>query len=125
MVASSRWMSQLDCHPSIIIWVVFNEAWGQFNTEEVRNADIFCVRLLKRALQFWSLSAFCSGNSFQKVLCFNFNHYREGMYLSILPYHKSIFEHRIVLFKSCSGHQRSDEKGPKQACHLCQWLERL
>jgi len=35
MVESSRWMSQLDCHPSIIIWVVFNEAWGQFNTEEV------------------------------------------------------------------------------------------
>ena len=35
MVASSRWMSQLDCHPSIIIWVVFNEAWGQFNTVEV------------------------------------------------------------------------------------------
>ena len=35
MVASSRWMSQLECHPSIIIWVVFNEAWGQFNTVEV------------------------------------------------------------------------------------------
>ena len=35
MIASSRWMSQLDCHPSIIIWVVFNEAWGQFLTKEV------------------------------------------------------------------------------------------
>jgi len=35
MIASSQWMSQLDCHPSIIIWVVFNEAWGQFLTKEV------------------------------------------------------------------------------------------
>jgi len=22
-------------HPSIILWVVFNEAWGQHNTEDV------------------------------------------------------------------------------------------
>ena len=32
---SSRWMAQLAGHPSIIHWVVFNEAWGQFNTREV------------------------------------------------------------------------------------------
>ena len=28
-------MSQLYNHPSIIVWVPFNEAWGQFNTTEV------------------------------------------------------------------------------------------
>ena len=29
------WMAQLHNHPSIILWVVFNEAWGQFRTAEV------------------------------------------------------------------------------------------
>ena len=27
-----RWMSQLSHHPSIILWVVFNEGWGQHDT---------------------------------------------------------------------------------------------
>ena len=31
----SRWMEQRGNHPSIVLWVVFNEAWGQFNTVEV------------------------------------------------------------------------------------------
>ena len=31
----SRWMEQRGNHPSIILWVVFNEAWGQFDTVEV------------------------------------------------------------------------------------------
>ena len=30
-----RWMEQRGNHPSIILWVVFNEAWGQFDTVEV------------------------------------------------------------------------------------------
>ena len=29
-------MEQRGNHPSIILWVVFNEAWGQFDTVEVR-----------------------------------------------------------------------------------------
>ena len=28
-------MKQRGNHPSIILWVVFNEAWGQFDTVEV------------------------------------------------------------------------------------------
>ena len=28
-------MEQRGNHPSIILWVVFNEAWGQFDTVEV------------------------------------------------------------------------------------------
>ena len=28
-------MEQRGNHPSIVLWVVFNEAWGQFNTVEV------------------------------------------------------------------------------------------
>jgi hypothetical protein len=31
------WMNQLFNHPSIILWVVFNEGWGQFGTVEVTN----------------------------------------------------------------------------------------
>ena len=31
----TRIMTQLYNHPSIIVWVPFNEAWGQFNTMEV------------------------------------------------------------------------------------------
>jgi hypothetical protein len=30
-------MNQLFNHPSIILWVVFNEGWGQFGTVEVTN----------------------------------------------------------------------------------------
>ena len=30
-----RWMEQRGNHPSIVLWVVFNEAWGQFDTVEV------------------------------------------------------------------------------------------
>ena len=29
------WMEQRGNHPSIVLWVVFNEAWGQFDTVEV------------------------------------------------------------------------------------------
>ena len=59
MVASSRWMSQLDCHPSVIIWVVFNEAWGQFKTEEVNIffSPLFLGCLLKIDCEFWLLCA--------------------------------------------------------------------
>ncbi|MFT6862003.1 MAG: beta-galactosidase/beta-glucuronidase [Akkermansiaceae bacterium] len=28
-------ISVLECHPSIVVWVPFNEAWGQHNTMEV------------------------------------------------------------------------------------------
>ena len=35
LTISCRWMSQLYNHPSIILWVVFNEAWGQHNTVSV------------------------------------------------------------------------------------------
>ena len=28
-------MEQLGGHPSIVLWVVFNEAWGQHDTETV------------------------------------------------------------------------------------------
>ena len=31
----SSWMEQLGGHPSIVLWVVFNEAWGQHDTETV------------------------------------------------------------------------------------------
>lgn len=31
----TRWMAQRGNHPSIIQWVVFNEAWGQFDTNSV------------------------------------------------------------------------------------------
>ena len=31
LTESSVWQSQLAPHPSIILWVVFNEAWGQFD----------------------------------------------------------------------------------------------
>ena len=30
-----RWIAQRGNHPSIIQWVVFNEAWGQFDTNSV------------------------------------------------------------------------------------------
>ena len=34
-VEYTRWMEQRGNQPSIILWVVFNEAWGQFDTVEV------------------------------------------------------------------------------------------
>ena len=36
-----RWMEQRGNHPSIILWVVFNEAWGQFDTVEVNKTPEF------------------------------------------------------------------------------------
>jgi len=30
-----RMVTNLSCHPSIIIWTVFNEAWGQYDTQRV------------------------------------------------------------------------------------------
>jgi len=30
-----RMVATLSCHPSIIIWTVFNEAWGQYDTQRV------------------------------------------------------------------------------------------
>ena len=70
MVESSRWMSQLDCHPSIIIWVVFNEAWGQFNTEEVSIIAIVVFGaeiLLSLFAEFWSLCAYSLRHPFLNV----------------------------------------------------------
>merc|ERR1719320_937120 len=32
-----RWVGQRNNHPSIVLWVVFNEAWGQHQTVEVTN----------------------------------------------------------------------------------------
>ena len=29
------WMDRLHNHPSIVLWVVFNEGWGQFDTVNV------------------------------------------------------------------------------------------
>ena len=31
------WMKQLRNHPSIILWVVFNEGWGQHDTVDLTN----------------------------------------------------------------------------------------
>ena len=31
------WLKKLHNHPSIILWVVFNEGWGQFDTVPVTN----------------------------------------------------------------------------------------
>ncbi|XP_023334095.1 uncharacterized protein LOC111705694 isoform X2 [Eurytemora carolleeae] len=35
LVEIKSWVNQMFNHPSIILWVVFNEAWGQHNTEDV------------------------------------------------------------------------------------------
>jgi len=35
LVEIQEWMNQMYNHPSIILWVVFNEAWGQHDTESV------------------------------------------------------------------------------------------
>ena len=32
---AGRWLHQLQAHPSIVIWVVFNEGWGQHDTVEM------------------------------------------------------------------------------------------
>ena len=32
-----RWLDQLGHHPSIILWVVFNEGWGQHDTVSLTN----------------------------------------------------------------------------------------
>ena len=32
-----RWLGQLGHHPSIILWVVFNEGWGQHDTVSLTN----------------------------------------------------------------------------------------
>jgi beta-galactosidase/beta-glucuronidase len=34
-----RMVATLSCHPSVIIWTVFNEAWGQYDTQRV--TDLF------------------------------------------------------------------------------------
>lgn len=35
MIEFERMIEDLDCHPSIVVWVPFNEAWGQHRTMEV------------------------------------------------------------------------------------------
>ncbi len=35
MLEFERMIEELDCHPSIVVWVPFNEAWGQHRTMEV------------------------------------------------------------------------------------------
>ena len=35
-----RWIDQLRNHPSIIMWVVFNEGWGQHDTVDITNTVI-------------------------------------------------------------------------------------
>ena len=32
---AGRWLHQLQPHPSIVLWVVFNEGWGQHDTQDV------------------------------------------------------------------------------------------
>ena len=32
---AARWLQQLQAQPSIVLWVVFNEGWGQHDTQEL------------------------------------------------------------------------------------------
>jgi len=41
-----KWLQQLHNHPAIIVWVVFNEAWGQFDTVEVTPVLLLCCAAL-------------------------------------------------------------------------------
>ena len=43
-----NWVAQRYNHPSIVLWVVFNEAWGQHQTVEVTNKvmDVDSTRLV-------------------------------------------------------------------------------
>ena len=54
-----RWIDQLKNHPSIIMWVVFNEGWGQHDTVDITN-EVMQVRVFEHFKK-------CDSNPFPRL----------------------------------------------------------
>ncbi len=87
-----RMMDHLHSHPSVVLWIVFNEGWGQYDTERLTTwAKQYDPSRLVTCASGWS--DFPVGDIYD-------NH---DYSFNISPAHGSVFQDRATLCGECGG----------------------